>query len=276
MVYDAPRLCMAIHNALRQMPGDANGAPTATEFAVQARRIAQLETLPSVGLERGVGHLDAAAQSLLLAEREMAAEQNAFLLELSDGARTDLLDMHDRAGFLAELECRQGNQSDKRSRSVAAAVLPARQWAAGMRDELAVPLAAARRLQALAARVVPLILVVDDDEFQHRLMAQMLAVLNVDLAFAVNGVEALAGMRKRRPDLILMDIGMPEMSGVEVMRRLKMVEQFAAIPVVMITGESEKGVVVESIRAGAAGFLVKPVDRHLLLSKMRELLPDTF
>lgn len=70
--------------------------------------------------------------------------------------------------------------------------------------------------------------------------------------FATSGMEALATLRKRRPDLVLMDVGLPDINGVETTRRLKSVEQFAKIPVVVITGHSEKAVVVESLKASAS------------------------
>lgn len=85
-------------------------------------------------------------------------------------------------------------------------------------------------------------------------------------------MEALAILRKRRPDLILMDVGLPDIDGVETTRRLKSVEQFAKIPVIMITGRSEKSVVVESMKAGASSFAVKPFDQDVLCAKVSSLL----
>jgi len=69
-----------------------------------------------------------------------------------------------------------------------------------------------------------------------------------------------------------MDIELPDISGVEVTRRMKSVEQFADIPVVMITGHSERHLVVDSLKAGAADFVVKPFDKTTLLAKLRRLL----
>jgi DNA-binding response OmpR family regulator len=82
----------------------------------------------------------------------------------------------------------------------------------------------------------------------------------------------LAVLRKRRPDLVLMDYALPDIDGVEATRRLKGVAQFAEIPVVMITGNSEKAVVVNSLKAGAVDFIVKPLDKDRLLAKIRGLL----
>ena len=129
-----------------------------------------------------------------------------------------------------------------------------------------------RALRGLAERCPPLALVVDDDKFQHKLLAQLLAPAKVELAFATNAVAAIAGLHKRRPDLILMDVSLPDVDGVAATRLLKSAAQFAAIPVIMITGVGGKNVVVESLKAGAADFVVKPFDKNVLLGKVRRLL----
>jgi CheY-like chemotaxis protein len=86
--------------------------------------------------------------------------------------------------------------------------------------------------------------------------------------FADDGLQALAVLRKVRPELILMDIMMPDLNGIETMKRIKTIPQAANVPILMITGKSERAVVNESIEAGAAGFLVKPLGRATLLGKM--------
>ena len=127
-------------------------------------------------------------------------------------------------------------------------------------------------LNTLAERVRPTVLVVDDDEFQSKIVAHILEAENYNLLFAVNGFEALGLLRRTRPDLILMDVMMPDMDGVEATRRLKAVPQFTGIPVIMLTGKSEKNVVTESLKAGATGFLVKPIDRDTLITKVKQAL----
>jgi len=114
--------------------------------------------------------------------------------------------------------------------------------------------------------------VVDDDEFQHKLVARLLQESGAELIFALNSMDALAVIRSRRPELIFMDIDLPDLSGIETTRRIKAIEAFASIPVVMITGHSKRDVVVESLRAGACDFVVKPFDRTTLLKKFKSLV----
>lgn len=118
---------------------------------------------------------------------------------------------------------------------------------------------------------VPTVLVVDDDPFQHQLLARMLAGEELELIFATSARSGLELMHRTTPAAILMDINMPEVDGVEATRRIKSVPRFQGIPVVMVTGLGTRGRVVESRKAGASEFLVKPVDRESLLQKLRKL-----
>jgi PleD family two-component response regulator len=139
-------------------------------------------------------------------------------------------------------------------------------------DSLAPLLEAVRALRGLAERFPPRVLVVDDDRFQHKVLGQLLAPVKAELTFATSATDAIAGLQKRRPDLILMDVSLPDVSGVEATRLLKAAAQFAAIPVIMITGVGGKAIVVESLKAGAADFVVKPFDKNVLLLKVRKAL----
>src|SRR6202035_2095106 len=95
------------------------------------------------------------------------------------------------------------------------------------------------------------------------------------LICASTGAQALHSMAIRRPDLVLMDIDLPDVNGMEVMRRLKSVEPLADIPVIMVTRRSQRTVVMEGIRAGAADFMVKPLQRATLLHKLEAYLPGS-
>ncbi|MDP1680457.1 MAG: response regulator [Burkholderiales bacterium] len=270
MTYDATRLLMAVHHALRLMASAA--MPSGSEIAAQARRLADLEAQLDRYAAHGGQQVEAASSSLRQAERDIGAALDRFSDKLSDGSHPGLVEVKDRNGLQREINRLKVEEIEKRFRIVNAAVQPVRQWVSALKDDLTPQLESARALQSLAERFQPIVLVVEDDEFQHQILKQMLADMNLDLVFATSGTEALATLRKRRPDLILMDVGLPDIDGVETTRRLKSVEQFAKIPVVMITGHSEKAVVVESLKAGASDFAVKPFDKDVLRAKVRSFL----
>jgi CheY-like chemotaxis protein len=248
------------------------GIPTQGEIAVQARRIAELEALLEQYAANGTQRLEVASRSLHQAGQEIGAALDSLSHKLSEGDLRSLVEVKDRTGFQREIDRLKAEEIQKRFEAVAATVQPVHQWMGALKEGLAPQLESARALSALAQRIRPLMLMVDDDEFQHKLVKQLLADARLGLAFATSGIEALAMLRRRRPDIVLMDVNLPDIDGVEATRRLKSVEQLAGIPVVMVTGKSEKNVVVESLNAGASDFIVKPFDRGTLVAKIRKFL----
>ena len=112
-------------------------------------------------------------------------------------------------------------------------------------------------------KVPTTILVVDDDEWSRNLLLTILTQENYEPISASGGIEAINLLHrlhqsKRDPSLILMDMMMPQMNGMETTRRIKAIERFSAIPIIMVTGNSDKNVIINCLTAGAADFLVKP------------------
>ena len=270
LTHDTPRLPMAVHHAVRQMTAAA--MPGLGEIAAQARRLSELESLVDRYALNGGQHIEVASKSLRQAEHDIGAALDRFSHKLSEGGHADLVDVKDPDGLQREINRLKAEEIEKRFRSVAAAVQPVQKWAVSLKDDLAPQLESARVLHNLAERLQPIVLIVDDDEFQHKILKQILSEMNLDLIFTTSGMEAIATLHKRRPELILMDIGLPDIDGLEVTRRIKSVDQFANIPIVMITGHSEKSVVVDSLKAGESAFVVKPFEQDVLREKVSSIL----
>ena len=120
----------------------------------------------------------------------------------------------------------------------------------------------------------PIALVVDDDALQRPNSGKVLDGDKYRIIFAADGVEVLYLLRKTRPDIILMDVMMPLMDGIEAVRRIRMDPQLATLPIIMMTGKSENHVVIDCIKAGANDFVVKPIDRDTLMNKLAFALID--
>ena len=115
------------------------------------------------------------------------------------------------------------------------------------------------------------ILVVDDTEFNRDLVVQLLED-DYTIIIAENGAEALDKTQEQRPDLILMDLGMPVMDGWEATRRLKGSDHLRHIPVIAITSHAMVGDEIEARKAGCDDYLPKPIDEDLLIKKIRKYL----
>ncbi len=103
------------------------------------------------------------------------------------------------------------------------------------------------------------VLVADDSVFVRDVIAALARSLGHDVIEAANGVEAVARFEELRPDVVLLDITMPEMDRLEALRRIRSIDPEARVA--MVTALGSQQVVMEALRSGASEFLVKPVGR---------------
>jgi two-component system cell cycle response regulator len=117
------------------------------------------------------------------------------------------------------------------------------------------------------------VLVVDDNPQNLELLVEHLHSLeNVQTVTAKDGLECLEVVAREQPDLILLDIMMPRMSGFEACRKLKSAPQTRDIPIIMVTALNELGDIEKGVESGTDDFLSKPVNRLELLTRVKSLL----
>ncbi len=118
----------------------------------------------------------------------------------------------------------------------------------------------------------PVILVVDDNQQNCELLQAYLEDIECRTIPASDGLEALKVVAETPPDLILLDVMMPKMSGFEVCRRIKNDPKNSSIPIIMVTALNEFGDIERGIDSGTDDFLSKPVNKLELLTRVRTLL----
>ncbi|MCH2144731.1 MAG: response regulator [Phycisphaerales bacterium] len=116
------------------------------------------------------------------------------------------------------------------------------------------------------------ILLVDDNQQNLELIQAYLESLPVEIETARDGVEAIEAIERERPDLILLDVMMPRMSGFEVCQKLKSNTETRDIVVIMVTALHEVADYERAVESGTDDFLSKPVNKLELLTRVRSLL----
>ncbi len=116
------------------------------------------------------------------------------------------------------------------------------------------------------------ILIADDNQQNCELLEAYLIDEGFDIAMAYDGQETLEQVLRSQPDLILLDIMMPKLSGYEVCQQLKQDEATRDIPILMVTALNEMGDIEKAVAAGCDDFLSKPVNRLELKTRVRSLL----
>lgn len=117
-----------------------------------------------------------------------------------------------------------------------------------------------------------LILVVDDNEANVDILATRLGAQGYAVITARDGDEALARARSELPDLILLDIMMPKLDGLEVTRRLKSDPTLPFMPIILVTAKADTKDVVTGLEAGGDEYLTKPLDQPALVARVRSIL----
>ena len=268
MTHDTCRLPMAARQALRELQCLEQLKITGT-LTSHARGISGLEdTLDSALLE----HADQLQDAKRQAQREVSeALQGMTRRVIADGLGEGV-EIRDAEKLRQRLATLQAAEISARDESLAKIMQPVETWASRTKTSLKPHMETVRTLSRVSRDVPPLVLVVDDDGLQRKLISRILNEARCRVESYISGVDGLRAAKYVRPDLILLDFALPDLRGIEVLKQLRDIPHIADVPVAMITGHSNKNIVVQCRNAGAVDFLVKPIERETLLSRVTSLL----
>ena len=121
-------------------------------------------------------------------------------------------------------------------------------------------------------RQPPVILIADDNEANREILERLLEARGYQLLMAKDGEEALACARSNLPDLLLLDVMMPKMDGLEVCRQLKADKALPFMPIILVTARADSKDVVRGLEAGGDEYVTKPIDHAALVARVRSAL----
>ncbi len=121
-------------------------------------------------------------------------------------------------------------------------------------------------------RTPPLILIVDDNPANVEILQMRLMANNYEIITATDGEIGLAVAREKLPDLILLDIMMPKIDGLEVCRLLKNDPELPFMPIIMVTAKADSKDIIAGLEAGSDEYLTKPVDQGALVARVKSML----
>ena len=117
------------------------------------------------------------------------------------------------------------------------------------------------------------IVIADDEEHLGYMVKFKLERAGFEVVWKLDGHQALEAVRSERPDLVLLDIMMPGLTGFEVLETLKKDASLKNIPVIMLTARSQEGDIVRGFEQGAADYIVKPFRLAELVARIKRLIP---
>jgi DNA-binding response OmpR family regulator len=116
------------------------------------------------------------------------------------------------------------------------------------------------------------VLLIEDSALARKAVKEGLKNFNFEFEEAVDGATGISVAKRKLPDLILLDLNLPDMNGLEVLKELRSDKDTAAIPVIIISTSNQAGIVAETMKAGAQYYLTKPPDIGKLLLIITKLL----
>ena len=271
MSHDGLRLAMSVWNAARDTLALTRG-PSDEELLAHAAQIRAMGSLLQHQFSEGSRHSASAQETLQQAEKAFEVAIDRFSQRLTGNRVPPIVEVKDVVALSREFERLKAGEVHKGLKAANDVLAPLVAWPAWFQEQLAPHLAEMHGFATKVRAARWVVLVVEDDAFWQTLIAESLGGRDYELVFAADSTTALGLLRRRRPDLILMDINLPDIDGIRLTRHIRAEPHLALIPVIMLTGEARREVIAKSMGAGASSFIAKPFTRDALVAKLEQYL----
>lgn len=117
------------------------------------------------------------------------------------------------------------------------------------------------------------ILVVDDSRIMRNIVKNHFSELHIYCSYleAADGEEAFEQLQKYNVDLVLLDWNMPRLSGIDFLKKVRAMEKYAKLPIIMVTSEAARYSVIEALKTGATDYIIKPINGKLFVEKIARI-----
>lgn len=271
-MHDPFRLRLAIQQALERQSGRSESVTVQRQLSHIGSDLRHLDSFVNKALEGSQGRQTESLQAFREFAHRLTRELDQFESHMNNAAQASATKkVFEKSGLRQQFDELRRDRVEPVARQVEGTLQEAQQWAQQFKEDY----------REQAAKVVshdfppapPEVLLVDDDVIYCEMLGIMLEEVGLRVTLADSGETALAAMRKRRPDIVLLDYNMPGLGGEGTLRQMKADPVLRNVPVIMLSAAGTREIMLGTSRAGAAGFIVKPSNRPTILAKINSLLP---
>ncbi|HEX3837631.1 MAG TPA: response regulator [Steroidobacteraceae bacterium] len=269
---DRMRLPMSVWLAARAALALRRDGEAGAKLLTHAKQLGDLDR--KLTHEINVGERQAATtdDSMLDLEHKLAKANDEFSKHLIEGGANAAVEIKDSEALKRDLAKFKSRQVDLARAARKQGVKPMSTWAQQLRGKVEPALAESRNFAAQVRQARPTLLVIGDDDTSRGLLTPSLRALGFDPVVARDGNHVLAQLARTRPNAILMDIVSSASEAVSLTRELKALPDIAHIPIIIVSGDSRRETLLNSLRAGASDFIAKPFTHEILRDKLGKIL----
>ena len=271
-MHDPFRVRLAIQQALERQSGRTESVTVQRQLSHIGSDLRHLDSFVNKALEGGQTHQAEAIKSFRDFSSRLTRELDQFESHLNNAAQaTATKKAFAQSGLRQQFDEFRRERVEPAALQVEGKLAEVEQWAQKIGTDYREQAAKVTRHEFPPPPTE--VLLVDDDEIYCEMLGIMLEEVGLRVTLAESGETALTAMRKRRPDIVLLDYNMPGLGGEGTLRQMKADPELRNIPTIMLSAAGTREVMLGASRAGAASFIVKPSNRPTILAKINSVLP---